>query len=195
MDLFLAMVSLIVLSPLLVGIFLLIRLTMGTPVFFRQERAGLGGRPFQLLKFRTMNTAHDAQGSLLPDEERLTRLGRFLRQYSLDELPQLWNICIGDMSFVGPRPLLAKYLPCYSAEQARRHEVRPGLTGWAQVSGRNALGWDERFKMDVWYVQHRSLWLDIKIIWKTVGRVFQQQGISMEGHATMPEFTGSRKST
>ena len=149
------------------------------------------GRAFHLLKFRTMSAACDAKGRPLPDEDRLTRLGKFLRQYSLDELPQLWNIWVGDMSFVGPRPLLLDYLPRYSPDQARRHEVKPGLTGWAQVNGRNALTWHKRFELDVWYVDHWSLWLDAKIFWKTIRKVFQRDGISLDGHATMPEFTGN----
>ena len=190
-DLSLATLALILLLPLLAIISLTIRLTMGPPIFFRQLRAGYLGRAFHLLKFRTMNTALDAQGKLLPDGDRLTRLGGFLRQYSLDELPQIWNVLIGDMSLVGPRPLLVVYLPRYSPEQARRHSVKPGITGWAQVNGRNVLSWEERFRLDIWYVDHRSLGLDAQIIWKTFPRVFQREGISKRGHATMPEFMGN----
>lgn len=190
-DLFLATLSLIILSPLLAIISLAILLTMGSPIFFRQSRAGYKGRAFTLIKFRTMLIACDAKGQLLPDGDRITKLGKFLRQYSLDELPQLWNIWRGDMSFVGPRPLLLDYLPRYSAEQARRHSVKPGITGWAQVNGRNALSWEERFQLDVWYVDHCSPGLDARIIWKTIRRVLQREGISLEGYATMPEFTGN----
>jgi len=184
--------GLVLFSPVFVLLSLIIRVVMGPPVFFRQQRAGLGGRTFEVMKFRTMSTAHDEQGRLLPDRERLTMLGRFLRDYSLDELPQLWNICIGEMSFVGPRPLLTKYLAFYSADQARRHQVKPGLTGWAQVSGRNALSWDERFELDLWYVDHWDLLLDAKIIFKTVRSVLRREG-TLDGQGTMPEFTGNTK--
>ncbi|MDQ0013666.1 lipopolysaccharide/colanic/teichoic acid biosynthesis glycosyltransferase [Variovorax boronicumulans] len=169
-----------------------IRRKLGSPVFFRQARPGLHGRPFQMVKFRTMTAARASDGQLLPDAERLTAFGRFLRASSLDELPELWNVLKGDMSLVGPRPLLMDYLPLYSAEQSRRHEVRPGITGWAQINGRNALSWDEKFKLDVWYVDNRSLWLDIKILWLTVRKVLVRDGISAAGEATMPRFTGSR---
>lgn len=192
LDIFVSTLGLVSLSPVLAILCLLVRLKMGTPVFFRQDRAGLFGRPFRVLKFRTMSTIRDANGELLADAERLTKLGKFLRRYSLDELPQLWNIWVGDMSLVGPRPLLAKYVGCYSAEQARRLEVKPGLTGWAQICGRNALSWDERFKLDVWYVDHWNLLLDVKILCKTARNILQQEGISPEGHATMPEFTGNQ---
>ena len=190
-DLLGASLALVVLLPLLAFISLTILVTMGRPVLFRQVRAGCLGQPFHLLKFRTMSRTRDATGRLLPDGERLTSVGRFLRQYSLDELPQLWNIWVGDMSFVGPRPLLVNYLLRYSPEQARRHEVKPGLTGWAQVNGRNALSWGQRFHLDVWYVDHWSLGLDARIVSKTFQKIFQREGISLEGHATMPEFTGN----
>lgn len=192
-DLFLATLGLVILWPVLAIISLAIQLTMGSPIFFRQLRAGYKGRAFSLVKFRTMRVACDAKGYSLPDGDRLTKLGRFLRQYSLDELPQLWNVWIGDMSFVGPRPLLVDYLPRYSPEQARRHEVKPGITGWAQVNGRNALSWDKRFQLDIWYVDHWGLELDAKILWKTIQKLYEREGISLDGHATMPEFTGTKK--
>ncbi len=164
---------------------------LGSPVLFAQVRPGLHGKPFRMIKFRTMTDARDASGQHLPDAKRLTPFGRFLRATSLDELPELWNVLKGDMSLVGPRPLLMEYLPLYSPEQARRHEVRPGITGWAQVNGRNALGWEDKFKLDVWYVDHQSLWLDIKILWLTVRKVLVRDGISAAGEATMPRFTGT----
>lgn len=170
---------------------LAIWLTMGRPVLFRQKRAGLYGRVFGLWKFRTMTNDRDESGRLLPDEKRLTRLGRFLRSTSLDELPQVWNVLRGEMSLVGPRPLLPEYLERYTPEQARRHEVRPGITGWAQVNGRNETTWEERFRRDVWYVDNWSLWLDLKILWLTVIKVLRRDGISRQGHATMPEFLGT----
>lgn len=166
-------------------------LLMGRPVLFRQERPGFGGRPFTVLKFRTMSEALGSDGELLPDDQRLGRFGRFLRATSLDELPGLWNVVKGDMSLVGPRPLLMAYLDRYSPEQARRHEVKPGITGWAQVNGRNALTWHEKFELDVWYVDHVSVWLDAKILALTLWNVVCRRGISAEGHATMPEFMGS----
>nr|WP_291327235.1 sugar transferase [Acidovorax sp. 28-64-14] len=168
------------------------RRKLGSPAFFRQVRPGMHGQPFEMVKFRTMTDARGADGALLPDADRLTPFGRFLRASSLDELPELWNVLKGEMSLVGPRPLLMEYLPLYSPQQARRHEVRPGITGWAQVNGRNALGWDEKFKLDVWYVDHRSLWLDIKILWLTVKKVLVREGISAAGEATMPRFTGGK---
>ena len=171
----------------------MIRCKLGTPVLFRQQRPGLGGRPFWLLKFRTMTEARDAAGNLLPDAQRLTGFGRFLRATSLDELPELLNVLKGDMSLVGPRPLLMQYLDRYTPEQARRHEVRPGITGWAQVNGRNAITWEEKFKLDVWYVDNWSLWLDIKIIFMTVWKIFKREGISQPGQATMEEFRGIGK--
>lgn len=168
---------------------------LGYPIFFRQRRPGLCGRPFELIKFRTMKEAIDASGAPISDALRLTSFGRFLRESSLDELPELWNVLTGDMSLVGPRPLLTEYLPLYSPEQARRHEVRPGITGWAQVNGRNAISWEEKFRLDEWYVDNRSFWLDLRILWLTVLRVFQRHGINAEGDATMPKFTGSPVTT
>lgn len=191
LDIMGAVFGLIVFSPILIVIALMIRRKMGSPVLFRQTRPGRHGKPFQMIKFRTMRDAMDTDGRPLPDAERLTKLGRFLRSSSIDELPELWNVLKGDMSLVGPRPLLMEYLPLYSPEQARRHEVRPGVTGWAQVNGRNAISWDEKFALDVWYVDNRSLWLDLKIIWLTVRKVIKRDGISAAGEATMSKFTGS----
>ena len=179
--------------PLLIAVAIMIRLTLGSPVFFRQMRPGLLGRPFMLVKFRTMTEEMDAEGRPLPDADRLTRFGRFLRSTSLDELPELWNVLKGDMSLVGPRPLLMEYLPLYSPRQSRRHEVKPGLTGWAQVNGRNTLTWEDRLEMDVWYVENRSWLLDLKIIWKTIGIVLHREGISRQGSATMEKFQGKMK--
>jgi lipopolysaccharide/colanic/teichoic acid biosynthesis glycosyltransferase len=189
-DLIVAILALVLLSPLLLAIALAVRVRLGSPVLFTQLRPGLGGRLFRLVKFRTMRDAFDAEGVPRPDAERLTAFGRALRASSLDELPELWNVLRGEMSLVGPRPLLPEYLPLYSPEQARRHEVRPGITGWAQVNGRNALTWPQRFALDVWYVDHQSLWLDVRILLRTVGRVIGRQGISGEGEATMSRFTG-----
>ena len=186
-----ASTALVVLSPLLAVVALLVRVRMGTPVLFRQERPGRNGRTFVMTKFRTMTDRRDADGALLPDADRLTALGRWLRRTSVDELPELLNVVHGDMSLVGPRPLLVEYLPLYSDEQARRHEVRPGITGWAQVNGRNAVTWDERFALDVWYVDHRSTRLDVEILAKTVSQVFSGHGVSAPGHATMEPFRGS----
>ncbi|MGJ7607610.1 sugar transferase [Variovorax sp. LT1R20] len=177
--------------PLLVLVWQ-VRRRLGRPAFFHQTRPGLNGQPFVLIKFRSMTDARGADGLLLPDAQRLTSFGRFLRASSLDELPELWNVLKGDMSLVGPRPLLMDYLPLYSAEQSRRHEVRPGITGWAQINGRNALSWEEKFKLDVWYVDNRSIWLDIKILCLTARKVLVRDGISAAGDATMPRFTGSR---
>lgn len=171
----------------------LVRRRLGSPVFFRQQRPGLGGRPFEMLKFRTMTDEKGADGQLLPDAQRLTPFGRMLRSTSLDELPELWNVLRGDMSLVGPRPLLMEYLPLYSPEQARRHEVRPGITGWAQINGRNAISWEQKFALDVWYVDHPSLLLDLRILWLTARKVLVRDGISAAGEATMPKFTGSPK--
>lgn len=192
LDLCAALAALLVLSPVLLSVAVLIRIQMGSPVLFRQVRPGLNAKPFQMVKFRTMLDATDKSGNPLPDDQRLTRLGAFLRSTSLDELPELWNVLKGDMSLVGPRPLLMEYLPLYSAEQARRHEVRPGVTGWAQVNGRNAIGWEEKFKLDVWYVDNQSLWLDIKILFLTVKKVLVRDGISADGEATMTRFTGNK---
>jgi lipopolysaccharide/colanic/teichoic acid biosynthesis glycosyltransferase len=183
--------GLLMLSPVLAIVAYKIRRDMGAPVLFRQTRPGLYGKPFEMIKFRTMRDVIDANGRPLPDAERLTTLGRFLRSSSLDELSELWNVLKGDMSLVGPRPLLMEYLPLYSPEQARRHEVRPGITGWAQVNGRNAISWDEKFALDVWYVDNQSLRLDLKIIWLTIRKVLKREGISAAGEATMPKFTGN----
>lgn len=183
-----------VLLPVLAVIALLVRCHMGSPILFRQLRPGHHGQPFEMIKFRTMLNATDAQGRPLPDADRLTALGRFLRAASLDELPELWNVLKGDMSLVGPRPLLMEYLELYSPEQARRHEVKPGITGWAQVNGRNAISWEEKFRHDVWYVDNRSLRLDLKILLLSVVKVFGRQGISADGEATMPRFRGDRSS-
>ncbi len=190
-DLFVAFLALLALAPVLAVVAWQIRRKLGSPVLFQQVRPGLYGQPFKLIKFRTMRDAVDAQGNPLPDSERMTPFGNFLRSTSLDELPELWNVLKGDMSLVGPRPLLMEYLPLYSPAQARRHEVRPGVTGWAQVNGRNALSWDEKFKLDVWYVDNHSFWLDLKILLLTVKKVFVREGISAAGEATMPKFTGS----
>lgn len=191
LDLVIAFLALLLLGAPILLLILLVRRKLGSPVFFRQTRPGLNGRPFQMVKFRTMTDAREPCGKLLPDADRLTDFGRFLRVTSLDELPELWNVLKGDMSLVGPRPLLMEYLPLYSSEQARRHEVRPGVTGWAQVHGRNALSWDEKFKLDVWYVNNHSIWLDIKILWLTVVKVLAREGISAPGEATMPVFYGA----
>ena len=189
-DIVVAALLLVLLSPLLLAVACMVKVSLGSPVLFKQVRPGLHGRPFTMYKFRTMTDARDAQGRLLPDERRLTKFGRFLRSTSLDELPELFNVLKGDMSLVGPRPLLMEYLPLYTPEQARRHEVRPGITGWAQVNGRNAISWEEKFEHDVWYVDNRSLWLDIKILWLTLLTVARREGISTQGHVTMPPFQG-----
>jgi sugar transferase EpsL len=189
-DIAASFAGLLLLSPVIGAIALLLRITQGN-VFFRQLRPGIRGEPFTVLKFCTMNNKRDASGALLPDAERLTRLGSTLRSLSLDELPQLWNVLRGDMSLVGPRPLLMQYLSRYTPEQARRHAVRPGITGWAQVNGRNAINWEQKFALDVWYVDHVSFALDCRILWLTFLRVVRPQGISREGHATMPEFLGT----
>ena len=183
-----AALGLIIFSPILVAISLMIFSEMGSPVLFGQTRPGRNAKPFRMIKFRTMRDAIDSNGQPLPDAERLTKLGRFLRSSSLDELPGLWNVVKGEMSLVGPRPLLMEYLPLYPTEQARRHEVRPGVTGWAQVNGRNAISWSEKFAFDVWYVDNRSLRLDLKIIWLTIRKVIKREGISAVGEATMPKF-------
>ncbi|HRI57441.1 MAG TPA: sugar transferase [Anaerolineae bacterium] len=190
LDVALASAALLLLLPFIGLLALLVRSRLGTPVLFRQRRPGLNGQIFTIYKFRTMTDARDEQGQLLPDAERLTSFGRFLRSSSLDELPELWNVLRGDMSLVGPRPLLIQYLPRYTLEQARRHEVRPGITGWAQVNGRNALSWEQKFSLDVWYVDHVSLWLDVKIIALTIWKIVRREGISQPGQATMEEFQG-----
>lgn len=185
-------IGLLCLLPVLLILALLIRRKLGSPVLFSQIRPGKDGRPFRMVKFRSMTDARDTDGNLLPDADRLPPFGRFLRSSSLDELPELWNVLKGDMSLVGPRPLLMDYLPLYSLEQYRRHEVRPGITGWAQVNGRNAIGWEQKFAYDVWYVDNRSLWLDIRILLLTLKKVFIRDGISAQGEATMPRFTGTQ---
>ena len=190
-DVIIASLGLVLFSPVLLVLALLVRVKLGSPIFFRQLRPGLAGEPFLLVKFRTMTEKRDALGELLPDGERLTKFGKFLRSTSLDELPELWNVLRGDMSMVGPRPLLVDYLPLYSAHQARRHEVRPGLTGLAQVRGRNSLTWDEKFNLDVWYVDNRGFLLDGAIIFWTLASVLRRQGVNAEGSATMPPFQGS----
>ena len=192
LDFIAALLGLIALALPLLLLMALIRRKLGSPVFFTQVRPGMHGKPFKMVKFRSMTSERGTDGELLPDAERLTPFGRFLRSTSLDELPELWNVLKGDMSLVGPRPLLMEYLPLYSPEQARRHEVRPGITGWAQVNGRNAISWEDKFKLDVWYVDHCSLWLDIKILWLTVKKVLVREGISAAGEATMGKFTGSK---
>jgi lipopolysaccharide/colanic/teichoic acid biosynthesis glycosyltransferase len=179
--------------PILILVALMVRWRLGAPVFFRQERPGLNAKPFHLIKFRSMTDERDSDGNLLPDADRLPAFGQWLRSTSLDELPELLNILKGEMSFVGPRPLLMRYLPLYSTEQARRHEAVPGVTGWAQVNGRNAIAWEEKFKLDVWYVDHRSLWLDIRILWLTLLTVVRRDGIQAPGEATMPFFEGNHK--
>lgn len=183
--------ALLLLAPLLVVLAVLIRFRLGSPVLFRQARPGLNGQPFMMLKFRSMLEAVDADGNSLPDDKRLTPFGQWLRSTSLDELPGLISVLRGDMALVGPRPLLMEYLPLYSPEQSRRHDVRPGLTGWAQVNGRNALTWNEKFALDLWYVDHQSFWLDMKILTMTVGKVVRRSGISADGDVTMPRFTGN----
>jgi sugar transferase EpsL len=190
-DFSVSLAALLALSPVLLLLALMVRVSVGMPIFFIQTRPGLRGNAITIIKFRTMTYARGTDGVLLPDAERLTRFGCLLRSTSLDELPELWNVLKGEMSLVGPRPLLMEYLSLYSPEQARRHEVRPGITGWAQVNGRNAISWQEKFKLDVWYVDNRSFWLDLKIILLTVRRVFTRHGISADGDATMPRFTGS----
>ena len=183
--------GLVALSVPMAGIWVFVRLAIGRPAIFKQVRPGLRGRPFQLYKFRTMTDAQDPDGVVFPDEQRLAPVGGFLRRWSLDELPELFNVLRGDMSLVGPRPLLVEYLSRYTREQARRHEVRPGMTGWTQVNGRNALSWEEKFALDVWYVDNWSLGLDLRILWMTVLQVIRGRGVSAPGHATMPEFTGT----
>jgi lipopolysaccharide/colanic/teichoic acid biosynthesis glycosyltransferase len=192
LDVCVAALALAILAPVLAAIALAVRLRLGSPVLFRQERPGLGARPFTMVKFRTMLDGLDKDGVPLPDERRLTSFGRALRSTSLDELPELWNVLKGDMSLVGPRPLLMEYLPLYTPEQARRHEVRPGITGWAQVNGRNALSWEEKFRLDTWYVDNHGILLDIRILWLTLVNVMRRDGISAAGEATMSRFTGGR---
>jgi lipopolysaccharide/colanic/teichoic acid biosynthesis glycosyltransferase len=193
LDIIIASIALILLSPLYAFVAYKVKKNLGSPVLFRQVRPGLHGKPFEMIKFRTMKDAVDAQGNPLPDSERLTPFGQMLRSSSLDEMPELWNVIKGDMSIVGPRPLLMEYLPLYNTEQAKRHHVRPGMTGHAQVNGRNALGWEEKFKLDSWYVEHQSTLLDFKIMFKTVHKVLAKDDISAEGEATMTKFTGTSR--
>jgi lipopolysaccharide/colanic/teichoic acid biosynthesis glycosyltransferase len=189
-DFTLATIGLLLLAPIIILVIVLVRVKLGAPIFFCQIRPGKDGEPFTMYKFRTMVDARDKEGNLLHDKDRLTGFGQFLRASSLDELPELWNVIKGEMSLVGPRPLLVEYLPLYSEEQARRHEVKPGITGWAQVNGRNAISWEEKFKLDVWYVDHQSVWLDVKILWLTVAKVCKRDGVSAEGHVTTEKFDG-----
>jgi len=191
-DLITATVGLFMLALPLLVLGLLVRHKLGSPVLFTQMRPGLYGQPFRMVKFRTMTDARGSDGQLLPDAERITPFGRWLRASSLDELPELWNVLRGEMSLVGPRPLLMEYLPLYNPEQARRHQVRPGVTGWAQVNGRNAIGWEDKLMLDIWYIDNRSFWLDIKILWLTVRKVLVRDGISAAGDVTMPKFKGSK---
>ena len=190
-DLSLSLLLAMLFLPFFLLIAVMILFTMGRPVFFTQIRPGLRGEPFQIYKFRTMKNTRYPKGILLPDNLRLTAVGKCLRRYSLDEVPQLFNVMKGDLSSVGPRPLLMEYLPRYTPEQARRHEVKPGITGWAQVNGRNAISWEEKLDLDIWYVEHQSFFLDMKILWLTLIKVFKKEGINANGYATMPEFTGS----
>jgi lipopolysaccharide/colanic/teichoic acid biosynthesis glycosyltransferase len=192
-DIVLSAIAIVALIPVLALLALAIRARLGGPVLFTQVRPGLNGKPFILIKFRTMTDEKDTDGALLPDSARLPKFGLFLRSTSLDELPELWNVVKGDMSLVGPRPLLTEYLNLYSAEQARRHEVQPGITGWAQVNGRNALTWEEKFTLDVWYVDNQSIWLDLKILLMTLAKVFKREGVSHAGHATVEKFRGGAK--
>ena len=191
-DSIVALTALLILLPVIILVAVLIRFKLGSPILFTQERPGLNGKVFKMMKFRTMLDGKDKYGNLLPDNERMTKFGAFLRSTSLDELPGLFNVLKGDMSLVGPRPLLVQYLPLYSAEQARRHNVRPGITGWAQVNGRNAISWDQKFKLDVWYVDNQSFLLDLKILLLTVKKVFVREGISADGHVTIEPFKGSK---
>jgi len=192
LDFLIAVAAIILLGPIIIIVGLLIRFKLGSPILFQQVRPGKDGKPFKMIKFRSMLDAVDSAGNGLPDEQRLTRFGKILRSTSLDELPGLWNVVIGDMSLVGPRPLLMEYLPRYSTEQYRRHDVKPGITGWAQVNGRNAISWEQKFELDIWYVDNQSLWLDIRILFLTVKKVFVRDGISAEGEATMHKFMGSQ---
>ncbi|WP_448177292.1 sugar transferase [Pseudomonas putida] len=192
-DLVAAGAALLLLSPVIALVAWQVRKKLGAPVLFRQQRPGRDGKPFEMVKFRTMRDAVDGHGNVLPDAQRMTPFGSFLRASSLDELPELWNVLKGEMSLVGPRPLLMEYLPLYSPEQYRRHEVRPGVTGWAQINGRNALSWEDKFKLDVWYVENRSFWLDLKILFLTVKKVVKKDGISGAGEATMSKFTGNHQ--
>ncbi|KMY51880.1 sugar transferase [Peribacillus loiseleuriae] len=191
-DLLISLSLFIILFSIIISVAMLVRLKLGTPILFKQQRPGLHGKPFYVYKFRTMTEARDSNGQLLPDHIRLTSFGRFLRKCSLDEWPQLVNVMKGDISLVGPRPLLTEYLPLYTEEQAKRHDVRPGITGWAQVNGRNAITWEEKFKLDVWYVENQSILLDMKILLLTAIKVFKSEGINQDGHVTMDKFNGSK---
>jgi len=193
MDVLISVLLLIALAPFILGIGILVKVKLGSPVFFRQQRPGLHGNPFYLYKFRSMNDCKDSSGNLLPDYQRLTSFGSFMRRYSLDELPQLFNVLKGDLSLVGPRPLLMEYLPLYSEDQAKRHLVRPGITGWAQVNGRNAISWEAKFKLDVWYVNHQTLLLDIKILMLTLKKVVRSEGINQDEKITMEPFRGTQE--
>jgi sugar transferase EpsL len=193
-DILVSLIVLVLLAPILIGIAILVAIYMGRPVIFSHERPGLNGIPFTMIKFRTMSDKRDPQGNFLPDGERLTAFGKFIRSTSLDELPELWNVLKGDMSLVGPRPLMMEYLPRYSPEQARRHDAVPGVTGWAQINGRNTISWEEKFKLDVWYVDNWSLWLDFKILVLTGWKVFAREGISQANHDTIEDFMGSQQS-
>lgn len=192
-DILFSLLGLILLSPIFLIVTLKVRKNLGTPVFFKQVRPGKDGKPFTMIKFRSMRDAYDKNGNPLSDSERLTTFGKKLRSTSLDELPELWNVLKGDMSLVGPRPLLMEYLPLYNTRQATRHNVRPGITGWAQINGRNAISWEEKFELDVWYVENQSLWLDIKILFLTIKKVIIKEGISSNQHVTISKFTGSNK--
>ena len=193
LDLLISSILLVLLGPVLIIVALMICVKLGRPIFFLQLRPGLKGKPFEIIKFRTMMNLADDNENSLPDGKRLTTIGKFLRSTSIDEIPELWNVMKGDMSLVGPRPLLMEYLPLYNKDQVRRHEIRPGITGWAQINGRNALSWEEKFELDVWYVDNQSFWLDLKILFKTIKQVFLRDSISAEGEATMPSFTGTPK--
>lgn len=192
-DFIITLIILIILSPLLLFTAVIVRVNLGSPILFKQQRPGLNGNPFYVYKFRTMTNEVDKEGEFLPDSLRMTSIGKLIRRLSLDELPQLFNVLKDDISLVGPRPLLMEYLPLYTTEQNRRHEVRPGITGWAQVNGRNSISWEERFELDVWYVDNQSFWLDIKILFLTVTKVLKSEGISQEGHATMEKFAGTEE--
>ncbi|MGH1352635.1 MAG: sugar transferase [Methyloligellaceae bacterium] len=191
-DLTVIILLLPVITPLLLFLIIFVKIKLGGPIFFQQTRPGLNGKPFRIIKFRSMTDKRDAEGNLLPDAIRLTPFGKFLRSTSLDELPELWNVLKGEMSLVGPRPLLMEYLPLYSKHQSRRHEVRPGITGWAQINGRNSISWEERFEMDIYYVENRSIMFDLKILFLTISKVFKREGISAKGEATMPKFAGEK---
>ena len=193
LDIIIASVALVLLSPLYFYVTYQVRKNLGSPVLFRQSRPGLHGKPFEMIKFRTMTDERDAEGNLLPNEQRLPKFGKMLRATSLDEMPELWNVIKGDMSIVGPRPLLMDYLPLYNEEQAKRHNVRPGMTGYAQVNGRNSIGWEEKFKLDTWYVENQSIWLDFKIMFQTVKKVLVKEGINQSEEVTMTRFTGNKE--